>query len=306
MEIKTVSIIGLGALGVMFGHHLSQYMPKSDLRIIADPDRIFRYKREGIYCNNEPCDFNYLKPEQKSKPADLLIFAVKFNGLNSAIKAALNQVGPDTIILSLLNGISSEEIIGKAYGIEKVLYSVAQGMDSVKIDNKLTYHHMGMICFGDREQGTSPSEKVERVRSFFERVELPHQVDTDMRKRLWGKFMLNVGVNQAVAVYECDYGGIQREGLARDTMISAMKEVIVLAEKENVPLTQADLDYWLNVLDGLNPLGKPSMRQDLEAKRHSEVELFAGTVLALAKKHSISCPINQMLYDRIKVLENDF
>ncbi len=306
MEIRTVSIIGLGALGVMFGHHLSRHLPSSDLRIIADPDRIYRYKRDGVFCNGERCDFNYIEPEQKSEPADLLIFAVKFNGLNSAIKAVENQVGSNTIILSLINGISSEDIISKAYGTDKVLYSVAQGMDALKVDNNLTYHQMGIICFGDKEPAAWPSEKTERVRRFFERVELPHQVDTDMQKRLWGKLMFNVGLNQVTAVYECDYGGVQKEGSARDTMISAMEEVIVLAEKENVHLTQADLSYWLSILDGLTPLSKPSMRQDLEAKRQSEVELFAGTVLALAKKHSISCPINQMLYDRIKEIENSF
>ena len=118
--------------------------------------------------------------------------------------------------------------------------------------------------------------------------------------------MLNVGVNQAVAVYECDYGGIQKEGPARDAMISAMKEVIVLSEKEGVCLTQADMDYWLRVLGGLNPLGKPSMRQDLEAGRHSEVELFAGTVLALGKKHDLPCLTNQMLYDKIIEMESHF
>ena len=56
-------------------------------------------------------------------------------------------------------------------------------------------------------------------------------------KRQWGKFMLNVGVNQTVAVYQTNYGGIQREGEARDTMIAAMREVIALSEKEGIDLT---------------------------------------------------------------------
>ncbi len=58
MEIKKVSIIGLGALGILFGNRLLKNMPGEDLRVIADPDRIERYKREGVYCNGEPCDFN--------------------------------------------------------------------------------------------------------------------------------------------------------------------------------------------------------------------------------------------------------
>lgn len=306
MEIKTVSVIGLGALGVLFGHHLSRRMPAGDLRVIADLERVDRYRREQVYCNGELCEFHYITPEEDCDPADLLIFSVKFHGLSAAVKAVEKHVGPNTIILSLLNGLGSEEMIGQAYGMDSILYSVAQGMDAVKVGNRLTYQNMGMICFGDRVPGPALSEKAEAVADFFEAVGLPYQVDGNMEKRLWGKFMLNVGVNQAVAVYECEYGGIQREGPARDTMISAMKEVMRLSERERVCLTQGDLDYWLRVLDGLNPQGKPSMRQDLEAGRHSEVELFAGAVLSLGKKHGLPCPTNQLLYDRIQEMERHF
>ena len=305
MEIKTVSIVGLGALGVLFGNHLSRHMSKGNLRIIADCDRILKYRRNNIFCNGERCDFNYITPDEPCTPCDLLIIAVKFNDLPAAINSAKNQVGAKTIILSLLNGISSEEIIGRAFGIDKVLYSVAQGMDAVKVGNSLTYKNMGMICFGAGSH-VEDGEKVGAVRRFFEATRLPHEVVGDMRSKLWGKFMLNVGVNQTVAVFEGDYGSIQKESPARNTMISAMEEVLVLSKAENVNLTQTDLDYWLHILDGLNPLGKPSMRQDLEAKRFSEVELFAGTVLSLGKKHGLSFPVNQMLYDKIKAMENTF
>lgn len=305
MEIKTVSIVGLGALGVLFGNRISENMQKGGLRIVADGARIDRYRRDGVFCNGKRCDFHYVTPDEDCGPADLLIISVKFGDLDGALEAAKNQVGPDTVIISLLNGISSEGIIGEAFGADKVLLSVAQGMDAVKTGNRLTYKNMGMICFGAIKPGEQ-EERVEAVRRFFEKTGVPHEVVSDMRKKLWGKFMLNVGVNQAVAVFECDYGGIQKEGRARDAMIAAMKEVLVLSEKEGVPLTQSDLDYWLRVLDGLNPDGKPSMRQDLEAKRRSEVELFSGTVLALGKKYGIQCPVNRMLYDRIKAMESGF
>ncbi len=305
MEIKTVSIVGLGALGVLFGHRLSENMPKENLRIIADSDRIAKYRKEDIFCNGEPCSFNYVTPEQLCTPCDLIIFTVKYNDLPAAIKAAENQVGTDTTILSLLNGISSEELLGKAFGSEKVLYSVAQGMDAVKVGNSLNYKSMGMICFGTG-LGRENKSRADAVKRFFEKNRVPHELVSDMQTRLWGKFMLNVGVNQTVAVFEGDYGDIQKQGAARDTMIAAMREVIVLSKAENVNLSQADLDYWLGILDGLNPLGKPSMRQDLEARRFSEVELFSGTVLALGKKHSLNFPVNQMLYDKIKALESSF
>ena len=305
MTIKKVSIIGLGALGILFGNQLSKKMRKEDLRIIADQDRILRYENEKIYCNGELCDFHYVTPEEECGPADLLIFSVKFNGLDNAIKSVKKHIGDQTIIISLLNGITSEQIIGETYGMDKVLYCVAQGMDAVKNGNRLTYDHMGMICFGSKDPGVV-SANVKKLAEFFEQMEVPFEIDTDMVSRQWGKFMLNVGVNQTVAVNKSNYGEVQREGKARDTMIAAMREVITLSEKEGIYLTEEHLIYWLKVLGTLSPNGKPSMAQDVDAQRFSEVELFAGTVIELGRKHRIPTPVNQELYEKIKMMESQY
>jgi 2-dehydropantoate 2-reductase len=286
----------------MYAHHLSQR--RADVRIVADDARVARYKRDGIFCNGERCEFRYLLPDEGGK-ADLLIFAVKQGGLQSAIEAAHSQVGENTIVLSLLNGIVSERIIGEAYGDEHVLLCVAQGVDAVMAAGRLTYHNMGQIVFGDREKGVV-SDMTRSADEFFTRMEVPHIVDTDMQKRQWGKFMLNVGVNQAIAVYGETYADAQKEGYVRDVMIAAMREVLILSEKEGVGLTEKDLNYWVDVVSQVSPEGKPSTRQDVEARRFSEVELFSGTVLTLAKKHGVDTPVNRDLYERITELERGY
>ena len=118
--------------------------------------------------------------------------------------------------------------------------------------------------------------------------------------------MLNVGVNQTVAVYKGNYGEIQREGEARELMIAAMREVIALSEHVGVHLTEDDLSYWLSVLGTLSPNGKPSMAQDIEAERISEVDLFSGTVIEMGRKYQIPTPVNQQLYNQIKKIERKY
>ncbi len=302
MEIKTVAVVGLGALGTLFGYHLSKKMPRENLRIIADENRSARYQREGVYSNGELCSFHYVTPEEKTAPADLILVAVKSPQLRDALAAIQNQVGESTLILSLLNGITSEGIIAGVYGADKVVPCVAYGMDAVKEGGRLTYQNMGRLAIGPEKGGPIP-EKVERIARFFASTSLPYEVDEHMEKRMWGKFMLNVGVNQTVAVFGPDYGAIQAEGRQRDTVTAAMREVIALSRWEGVDLGEKDLDYWLNILTTLNPGGKPSMRQDVEARRKSEVDLFAGAVLKLAEKHGIETPVNRMLYARIMEIE---
>jgi 2-dehydropantoate 2-reductase len=184
--------------------------------------------------------------------------------------------------------------------MDKVLYSVAHGMDAVREGNRLVYEHMGMISFGGE---ADKADKISAVERLFRQTGIPHDASGDIMRKMWGKLMLNVGVNQTAAVYRCGYEGLQNEGPVREVMLGAMREVLALSEKEGVCLTQADLDYWLGVLDGVSPMGKPSMQQDVEAGRPTEVELFAGTVLRLGKKHGMDFPVNRMLYERIKAME---
>jgi 2-dehydropantoate 2-reductase len=305
MEIKTVSLIGLGAVGILYAYQLSKAMAKEDLRIVADRGRIGRYRKDGVYINGERCDFNYIPRDEECSPADLILIAVKYSGLDDAVTAIKHHVGPDTIILSLLNGISSEESISRAYEAEKVLPCIVYGMDAVKTGTEMTYQNRGFISFGDFKPGTV-SEKVRTVGAFFEKAGIPYDISEDMRKKQWSKFMLNAGCNQATAVYLCNYAGIQKDGPYRALMISAMKEVAGLAGKEGITLTREDIDYWCKIIDGLTPGAKPSMQQDVEARRYSEVEMFGGTILEMAEKYGIDVPVNMMLYEKIKEIESTY
>ena len=300
-EIKTVSLIGLGALGVMLGGQMARHMPEGDFRVIVDEGRLARYRRDGIFANGERVDFHYILPGADVPPADLLIFGVKYTGLEEAIRMARSQVGEDTLVLSIINGVVSEKDIAAVYGPQNVLYCVAQGMDATKTGNQLEYHTMGRLIFGEEEGPATP--RVRAAARFFDRVGVTYQVADDMRYRQWSKLMLNAGVNQVAMVYRTDYGGLLSPGEANDTMLAAMREVLALGPHVGVDLKESDIDAWMGVLATLAPHGTPSMRQDLDARRPTEVELFAGTVTRLGRQYGVPTPVNDRLYAAIRQLE---
>ena len=304
-DIKTVSIIGMGALGILYADHLSKEIPKRDLRVVVDGKRKERYESQGLYCNGEACDFHYVLPEERIEPADLLIVAVKYTNLPEAIESVRHHVGDDTIILSVLNGIESEKDIGRVYGQEHMLYCVAQGMTAAKNGNQMTYKHKGILCFGELDQKES-SEKVLRLQRFFDSVKMPYQVNNHMALKLWSKLMVNVGINQTVAYYGATNEVVQKKGKARDMMIEAMEEVVAVARQEGIGLTSGDIDYWLQIIDGLNPQGSPSMAQDVAANRPSEVELFSGTISRLGSKYKLEVPVNDSFYSYFTRLEQGY
>ena len=215
-----------------------------------------------------------------------------------------SSIGEDTIIISVLNGISSEEVIAGRFGQEHLIYTVAQGMDAMKFGEKLTYSKMGLLVIGVQEE--AQRSNLERVCEFFERIGLLYQTDADIRHRLWGKFMLNVGVNQTCMVFSCTYKDVWKEGRERDTMLKAMREVIAVGNAEGVKLTEADLQEYDRLIGTLAPDGMPSMAQDRIAKRYSEVEMFSGVILSYGKKHGIPTPVNAWLYEQVQKIESEY
>ena len=293
----------MGALGLLYGNQIQEGLSKDAVSFIVDKDRFDRYKDRKFTICGEEKNFN-IELSDDAKPADLVIVAVKYNALESALNTMKNVIDDHTIIMSVMNGITSEEIIGTKYGFKNMIYTVAQGMDAMRFGDSLNYTKMGELRIGVKAGDDDSS--LMAVKELFDAIKMPYTLDEDIIYRMWGKFMLNVGINQTCMMYETTYSGALQPGEANDTLIGAMQEVITIANAEGVNLTNADVDYYVNILKTLDPDGVPSMRQDGIAKRKTEVDMFAGTVIDIAKKHGISVPVNERILKTVKKMEEDF
>lgn len=304
--IKTAAILGRGALGVMFGDFLTRKLGKDNVYFLADEKRISRYANEKITCNGKACNFCYKTPESVDKPADLLLVSVKGTQLEKAIRDSAKAIGDDQIIISSLNGISSEEIIEKTLGRGKIIDCVAQKMDALFLQGRLTYKDFGELCIGLSAKNKVKRQYLQTLVKFFDSIHFPYMLEQNIEHRMWCKWMLNVGVNQTLAVYDSTFSLIQKEGEPRDVMVLAMREVVDLSRKEGINLTEEDFKTYLQIIDNLNPQGMPSMRQDRIAKRPTEVKLFAGTVIEKARKWNLPVPVNTMLAEKIAEFERTY
>ncbi len=301
-RIERVGIVGAGAMGAVYASLLYDMDPGS-VFFVARGSRLERLRREPLVVNQKPYRIDVLSPDEHAEPADFIIVAVKNHHLDEAIRDMGFCVGPETIILSVMNGIDSEERIAAAYGKEKVLYSAAVGIDALREGNRITYTTQGKLIFGE---AANPflTETVKRVQELFDRAGIIYETPPDMLRILWWKFMINVGINQASALLGAPYRVFQTSKDARDLMVSAMREVILLGRKVGINLSEEDIAAFDPYLSRLNPEGRTSMLQDVEAGRKTEVEMFAGKVIALGKQYNVPVPVNQMLFDRIRAIES--
>ena len=301
--IKRVGIVGMGALGLLYGNLIAKNIGSGAIDFIVDQERLHKYQTMTFTVNQIAVKFNLVNCDLAT-PYDLIIVAVKATALHSALETMKNCVDDHTIIISLLNGISSETLIGQKYSSKNILYAIAQGMDAMKFGGDLVYSKEGQIVLGIIDP--SQQAKLDAVADFLGQAKINIDIKDDILHSLWGKFMLNVGINQTCMAFDTNYGGALLPGIANDTLVKAMQEVIMLSNYEGINLTNDDLQHYLDIIKTLDPQGLPSMAQDAKAKRYSEVEMFAGTVIALASKYDLEVPVNQFLYQRIKEIESNY
>ena len=298
-EIKKVILCGLGAIGTIYADKLEKYDAKN-LKVLVDESRYERYSKNPVIFNGRALNFEYVLPSEEDFKADLIILATKFAGLKDAIKNIKNFVKEDTVILSLLNGVTSEDIIADVYGKDKMIYSYFIGHSSVRCGNSVTHDDVNTIVFGAEN---NLSENVVAVKNFFDKVGINYKIPDDIKRSMWLKFMLNVSANQPTAILRMTFGDMFENTHFMKFAENIMREVQSVAKAEGVLNTETMVDEALKHLKTMTPDGKTSMLQDVEAGRKTEVDMFAGTVIELGKKHGISTPYNNILREMIGIIE---
>ncbi|CCY23683.1 2-dehydropantoate 2-reductase [Brachyspira sp. CAG:484] len=302
-EIKNVLLCGLGAVGTIYADKIQRFNP-DNFRALVDRKRLERYKVNPIIFNGIQLDFNYSLPEDTDFKADLILIATKYSGLDEAVRNIENFVKEDTVILSLLNGVTSEDIIAAVYGWDKVLYSYFIGHSAIRTGNKIVHDDVNTIVFGSDK---NINENVLRVKKYFDTAGINYKIPEDIRHSLWLKYMLNVCANQTTAILRMTFGEMLENKHFMQLAVNIMKEVQAVAKAEGVNNTESMIDETLRHLQLMIPDGKTSMLQDVEAGRKTEVDMFAGTMIQFGKKHSIPTPYNCMIKEFIDIIhENQF
>ncbi len=304
MKIKTVSMIGLGAVGCAVAPELIRLLPRESLRIVAGGARKARLERQGVVVNGEHYDCFVTDPETDCGPADLVIVSVKYHALPQAIADLKHHVGEHTILLSLMNGVNSRQIIGQTYGIEKCLYGICN-LSTVNHGNGVfTVSHMkGGISIGEARNAPPYSERLQAVASLFDEAGIDYQIPQDMVHAQWWKFLLNVGGNCTNTVLRGTQSYFQVLEPANRARRMVMEEVLKVGQAEGVNITQNDVEELMGVYKNYPAGNTCSMLQDLLKGARTENDMFCGYVVELGKKHGIATPVNEYLYHLIDALD---
>ena len=287
--MRKILICGLGAVGLTYA---VKFKANSELKILVDKERLERYNRNKPIFNGVVQEFDYILPDETFTP-DLIILATKSQGLDDAIKNIKNFVNENTIIISLLNGISSEEKVQEAYPNATVLKSYFIGHSAVRVGNSVTQDGVGEIFI----------ENNTKIKEIFDEFKINYQIPQDINYSMWLKYTMNLFSNQVSAILNMNFGELKRNQAFLNFAKKIILEVRTIAQVKGVKNLENLENDALAFLNKMCDEGKTSMLQDILAGRKTEVEIFAGEIIRLGKKFNLPTPYNQVLYDLIKIVE---
>lgn len=299
-EIKSVAVLGAGAVGSYVLWGLNGKLGDG-LCLIAEGERAQRLKKNGIIVNGEKLNIAVRTPEEAGEGdgPDLLVVTLKYGSLRGALPQIAKAVGRHTIVMSLMNGIDSEDIISEVIPKEQILYSLVK-IASHRIGNEVRFKPPAGesygIFFGETDGKTS--ERVEAVHDLFTGTPIVCHVSDRILQNIWTKFALNIAFNIPQAMVGCGLGAYLDSPYVKDMQDRLLDEVMQVAAAKGIQIIREEA-----LRASVSRAGRFSTLQDLDAKRHTEIDMLCGAMIPMGEECGIPTPYNRMAYDMIHALE---
>ena len=299
MKIKKVAVLGAGAVGSYVIWGLSS-RNDIELGVIAEGERAERLKQNGCTINGKIYHPEVWNPGE-TDAVDLLTVALKYGSLSAALESIQKVTTENTVIMSLMNGVDSEEIIAEKVGVKPLLPAVIKVASHKEEDG---YHFdpettIGII-FGEL---TAPydSDRIRAIEELFKETGIHFRATEYAREEMWSKFRLNVCNNLPQAILGAGVG-CYRDSVHMKAISDGLKgELEAIAQAKGIDLSKTEASSGRG--SAVPPSARYSTLQDLDAGRHTEIDMFSGALIRMGKELGIPTPYNEYTYHMIKALE---
>ena len=300
-----IAVMGAGGVGGYFGGLLAR--AGNDVTFIARGPHLEAIRRNGLRVESGNDGMFTVPGNATSNPAEigpreLVLFTVKMYDNDAAIRAISPLVGPETIILTLQNGIDNGERLVDAYGAEHVMIGSAYLEGRISEPGVVTQGGPGAASFGERAPGITQRGK--RLLAVFQDAGWRVELLENMTGMLWKKFAYLAGSAGVCAASGCTYGELRTVPETRAAIEAAIAEALAVGEASGAPLEPDSLEWSMNALDNFPAAGMASLAKDFAESRPVELEGLTGAVIRMGLEYGIPTPVNDALYAVLKPRAN--
>jgi 2-dehydropantoate 2-reductase len=300
-----VAVVGAGAMGCLYGGYLAEAGVDVSLVDIWR-EHVDAINAKGLHITGVSGDRVVHVPATTNpetvEEVDLVLLFVKSYDTRKAVRGSRPLIGCDTYVLTLQNGLGNLEAITKAVGAGRVLGGTTSHGSTLVGPGEICHAGAGPTVIGALDRGSM--SMAEKTVDTFNETGLQTRFSGDVRSEIWGKVLVNLGINALSALTGLRNGQLLEVPELRRLMRLAVEEGMRVAEADGVDL--GPIDHVAHVYEVAEATGanRSSMLQDVDRRRRTEIDALNGAVVGLGEKLGVETPVNRALTALVKGLEH--
>jgi 2-dehydropantoate 2-reductase len=300
-----IGIIGTGAMGSLFASHLATGAQVWAFDLWRE--HIDAIRRDGLIVHRDGTErsvrMHATTDAGEIGICDVAMVFVKFGQTAVAIEAARPMIGPDTLIVTLQNGIGNVEIIREAYPHAAIAFGLTTLTCELRGPGHIEASFKGRGETYLRPRGDGPSQPIERLCRMLTEGGINAALEPDIELKIWKKLVVNCCLNTMCAITNQTVGAVADTPDAWPLFDGVVGEIVAAAVHRGIPLTIEDARGFLRDVAEEAREHEPSMLIDVRNGRRTEIDCLNGAVLRECARHDIDAPYNRALVAMIRVIE---
>ena len=303
-----ITIVGAGAMGSLFGGLLSESGNEVYLLDIWK-EHIETINKKGLWIEGLSGD-RFIKIKAVTEPkeiggtSDLIIIFVKSYHTESAAKNISLLVGKSTSILTLQNGLGNFEILSNVFGLEKVIAGTTSYGATMLCPGRVRHAGIGPTAIG--ELNGKITTRVEKIAQILTQAGIKTETSDNVMGLVWSKLLINVGINALGVLIRVKNGELIKGKYSPKLQAALVEEAIEVANKKGIKLVHQDMIKEVASICEETSANLNSMLQDVLKKKRTEIDFINGAIVREGNKLNLSIPVNQVITDLIKAVEEAY
>lgn len=304
---QRIAVVGCGAMGSVYAALLAS---AGNEVVAVDPgaDHVQAITRDGLRLEGASgdrrvrlCAFTQAPREAM----DLVVIAAKASQAAQAARGALPLLGPDTVVLTIQNGLGSAEAVADAVGPDRLAVGIAAAFGaSIRAPGHA--HHNGMAAVRMGAHAGLPMARVQAVAELWRAAGFSAEAVPDVLAMQWDKLICNVAYSGPCALTGLTVGQAMDDPEIGPVSRAAATEALAVARARGIALQIPDAVAHVRAFGERVRDAKPSVLQDLERGRVSEIGVINGAIPREAARCGLQAPVNATLTALVQQRERAF
>jgi 2-dehydropantoate 2-reductase len=300
-----IAVVGAGAVGGYFGGMLAR--AGAPVVFIGRPAFAEAVRKDGLFLDTtqfkERIAATAFSELSAARGAEIVLFCVKTTDTAATAQELAEIVSPNTLVVSMQNGVDNVEQIRSASGID-ALVAVVYVAASVPAPGSVKHVGRGDLVLGPE------NEKTRRIAELFTRAKVPCRISDHIAGELWTKLVWNCALNALSALGKVTYGEIIASADAKQLLEGTVYEVLAVAKAAGIKPPglenpKAALAGAYKIAEQMSAT-RSSTAQDMMRGKRSEIASLNGFIARKGRELGVPTPLNHALYTLVKLAEASF